>query len=85
MNLTLTLTESQLDAIAERVAAKIGNAPTRNPLTISEFARQSGKSWPTIKKWVDAGIITKLPIPGDTLIAHSELERFRAGETKQRA
>lgn len=85
MIVTIQFTDDQLDAIAERVAAKIGKPATRNPLTISEFARQSGKSWPTIKKWVDAGIITKLPIPGDTLIAHSELERFRAGSTKQHA
>lgn len=81
MTVTLTLTPDQLDAIAERVAEKLGKPPVANPLTISEFARLSGKSWPTIKKWVDAGLIVKHPIPGDTLIPFSELERYRAGKS----
>ena len=78
MNLTLTLTDDQIDALAERVAVKMGKR-IENPLSIAEFAREADKSWATIKKWVDAGIIVKSPIPGDTLIPYSELERFRAG------
>jgi len=79
MTLSLTLTPEQLDEIAERVAVKLGKV-AENPLSIADFARLSGKSWPTIKKWVDAGVILKSPIPGDVRIPYAELERYRAGK-----
>lgn len=78
-----TLTDAQIDLIVERLAAAMGKR-IDNPLTVAAFAREIKKSWPTVKKWVDAGVITKLPIPGQTRIPYSELERFRAGGQPRR-
>ena len=82
VNLTLTLADEQLDAIADRVAKRMGKAPSGNPLTVSQFAKAVNRSWPYIKNRVDAGIILKLDQPGPTMIPHAELERYRNGGSK---
>ena len=79
LSLQIELTDEQLDAIADRVAKRMGKAPSGNPLTVSQFAKAVNRSWPYIKNRVDAGIILKLNQPGPTMIPHAELERYRNG------
>ena len=67
--------------LAEKLAGKIAQQAKGGPYTVAQFARLIGRSRGYVKTRVDAGIIVKADMPGDTLIAHSELERFRNGGT----
>lgn len=82
MKVTFELTDAQLDAIADRVAAKMGKS-TGNPMTIAEFATAIGRSKGFVRKRVEAGIILRSQQPGEIQIPHSELERYRNGGVKK--
>lgn len=76
MQLTITLTKEQLAELAVAVAETMG-AVSKNPMTVTAFAKAIGKDPKTVRNWIAAGIILKSPIPGDTLIPYSELEKYR--------
>jgi len=79
LTIQITLTDEQLEVITEALAVKMGKA-SPNPLTVSQFAAAVDRSVPTITRWLKAGVITKSPTPGQTMIPYSELERYRSGK-----
>ncbi len=78
MNLTLTLTDDQLDAIAERVASKLSKTSGR-PLTVPQAAAKLGLCSRTVRRRVEAGDIARVPLCGAgsrVLIPESEIARL---------
>ena len=78
MNVTLTLTDDQIDAIASRVAAKLAKTSGR-PLTVPQAAAKLGLCSDTIRRRVDAGQIARVPMVGcgaRVLIPESEITRL---------
>jgi excisionase family DNA binding protein len=78
MIVSLTLTDDQLDAIAERVAAKVGRKSDR-PLTVNEAAERLGLCGRTVRRRVEAGEIARVPLCGAgarVLIPAAEIERL---------
>lgn len=76
MNVTLTLTEDQLEELADRVARKMGKV-TGNPLTVAEFAKAIKRDESYVRRLIYAGTILKSKAPGQTIIPASELDRYR--------
>jgi excisionase family DNA binding protein len=78
MNLTLTLTDDQLDAIAQRVASKLSKTSGR-PLTVPQAAAKLGLCSRTVRRRVEAGDIARVPLCGAgsrVLIPESEIARL---------
>lgn len=78
MNLTLTLTDDQIDAIAERVAAKIRKTVNK-PVTVPEAAARLGVCARTIRRRVECGDIARVPLTGSgarVLIPAAEIARL---------
>lgn len=78
MELTLTLTDDQLDAIADRVATKLSKTLGR-PLTVPEAAARLGLCSRTIRRRVECGDIARVPLCGSgarVLIPESEIARL---------
>jgi len=78
VNVVLTLTDDQLDAIAERVAAKVGQTTSR-PLTVAQAADQLGVCSRTILRRIQAGEIARVPVSAAGsryLIPASEITRL---------
>lgn len=78
MNLTLTLTDDQIDAIAERVAEKISKTSGR-PLTPEQVGNRLGITGRTVRRRVQSGEIARVPLAGAgsrVLIPASEMERL---------
>ena len=78
MELTLTLTDDQLDAIAERVAEKISKTGGR-PLTVTQAAAKLGLCTRTVRRRIEAGDIARVPLCGAgsrVLIPAAEIARL---------
>jgi hypothetical protein len=75
LELRLVLSDEDVQRIAQAVAEKMG-AVAPKPMTIAQFAERVGESKSTIRRKVDAGVITKLPHPGDIKISVAELTRY---------
>ena len=76
--LTLTLTDELLDAIAERVAAKLSKTSGR-PLTPEQVGEKLGISGRTVRRRVESGEIARVPLAGAgsrVLIPESEVARL---------
>lgn len=63
--------------------AAADQAPARDPILVDELeaARLCGVSRPTLRLWVDEGLIAKVPLPGNlrrNLYRLSDLEAFVA-------
>jgi hypothetical protein len=78
LSLQIELTDEQIRSIALVTAQMLGKV-SENPMTIAQFAAAIGKSKGFVRKRVEAGIILKSSQPGEILIPHSELERYRNG------
>ena len=78
ISITITLTDEQLDEIANRVAAKLGKF-TEDPLTKQEAARALRVSVKTIERRIEAGVIRTVPDIGVVRIPVPEIERLRRG------
>lgn len=76
MNLTFQLTDDQLDAIAERVAAKMAKPVSGRPLSISQAARELGVSRETVRLAVHAGKVKRVAGISAIRIPASEIERL---------
>lgn len=77
MSSFLEVPDALIEAIAERVIAKLGiKKPNRKPLTVSEAATRLGVSEATIRRRIEAGLIRAVPDLGVTLVPHSEIVRL---------
>ena len=78
--LNLTLTDEQLDQLADAVTTRInsrGTQQTMKPLTVSEFAGATGLSTCSVYRHLKAGTIRRVPNIGKKLIPGKELEKFQ--------
>jgi len=57
----LDLTDEQVDAIADRVADRIRKESASDVLTVGQAARRAQVSTETVRRWVRAGILPRLP------------------------
>jgi hypothetical protein len=78
LELKLTLTDEDIERIADAIAERMGKA-TGNHLSVAEFAKAINKDQSHVRRLIYAGVITKSPLPGRTQIPASELERYRKG------
>lgn len=79
MTVSLTLTPSQLDAIASQVAAKMAPVATDRPYTIPQAADRLGLCADTVRIRVKAGQIARLPVSATgsrVLIPAAEINRL---------
>jgi len=78
MNVTLTLTDDQLDAIASRVAAKMAAPVSSRPLSLAEAARELGVSREHLRLQVHAGKIQRVPKISAIRIPFAEIQRMKS-------
>ena len=78
MNVTLTLTDDQLDELAERVAAKMAKPVSSRPLSLSDAARELGVSREHLRLQVHAGKIKRVPGINAIRIPFSEIQKLKA-------
>ena len=82
MELTLTLTDDQIDAIAEIVAEIVADKLSKTggrPLTVKEAAAKLGLCSRTVRRRVEAGDIARVPLIGArarVLIPAAEIARL---------
>jgi len=76
--LEVTLSESAMDELAERIAAKLRETPNNKPLTPKQASDALGVSLSTIHIRVRAGLIRKIPDIGAIRIPRSEIRRLLA-------
>lgn len=60
MTIPLTLTDEQVEQIADRVAAKLKAESLPEVLTVSQAAEIAQVSTETVRRWVAAGILPKI-------------------------
>jgi len=79
MEMTITLTDEQLDVLADKLAERQARRrPSfQGPLSVSEFARLTGLSEPSVYRQVHAGQVRRVQGLAKILIPAAELERFR--------
>ena len=78
--MTITLTESQLNELADAVEARIEARrvkKARKPLTVSQFAEATGLSTDSVYRQLKAGRIRRVKGIGKKLIPASELDKFQ--------
>ncbi len=80
--LTITLSDEQLEDLADRIAKKI-DPQQRRPFTVAEASRALGIAQSTITLHVRAGSIKKVPDCGKrVLIPRVEIERLQKGAAR---
>lgn len=82
MKLEFELSEEQLDAIAERVAARAVSGTVlevERPWTADELARETRQHPATIRRAVHAGRIRRVPGTARILIPAAEVRRIMEG------
>ena len=77
MTITITLTDAQLDELAERVAAKMAPPVSGRPMSLSEAARELGVSRETIRLAVHAGKVKRVPGITAIRIPAAEIQRMK--------
>jgi hypothetical protein len=77
MDVTLTLTDAQLDELAQRVAAKMAPPVSGRPLSLKEAARELGVSTETIRLAVHAGKVKRVPNITAIRIPAAEIQRMK--------
>ena len=76
--LEVKLSDEQLDLLADRIAAKMGEARFSKtaPLTVKEAAQALGVGTDSIRSRIKAGIIRTVPDIGITRVPRSEIDRL---------
>ena len=80
--LEVRLSEDQLEALAEKVAARL--APPGQPYTAREAANALAVSIDTIRNWIKADRIRVVPGLASIRIPRSEIERLQQGRPLQK-
>jgi len=76
MDLTVTLTDAQLEAIAVRLAELLADrpsAPAPELLTVAQAAELAGVSAKTVRNWLSAGRLARHGKPHAPRVARAEL------------
>ena len=75
MDLTVTLTDDQLEAIALRVAEMLADRGASEPApelpTVAQAAELAGVGAMTVRNWLSAGRLTRQGVPGRSTIGRS--------------
>jgi hypothetical protein len=83
VDLTVTLTDDQLEAIALRVAELLADREASEPvpelLTVSRTAELAGASVKTVRNWLSSGRLTRHGPPRHPIVARAELMALLAG------
>ena len=86
MSLTVPIvfTEEQLDAIAAKVASRLGDAPAARakPYTVKEAAAAIGCGKSDLYERVKAGLVARVPVVGTILIPAAEVRRIVEGRDR---
>ena len=76
MKLEIDLTDEQLGAIADAVAARLDDSP-KAPLTVSEFAKASNQSAATVYRLIESGHLATVPNIYKKLIPAKQLNKYQ--------
>jgi len=88
VDLTVTLTDDQLEPIAIRVAELLADRQSSEPaaelLTVAQAAELAGVSATTVRNWLSAGRLTRQGVPGGPMVARADLMTLLAGPPRTR-
>lgn len=79
MRIEVEIPENQLEAIAEAVAAKLRGGQTGEVLTVSQASQRAQVGPETIRRWVRAGRLARVPGLRSIRIPAESLERILKG------
>jgi len=89
VDLTITLTDAQLEQIAEREAVvltdRAPSEPVRDLLTVAHAAQLAGVSPKTVHNWLSAKRLRRLGVRGRPLISRVEIVALIAAKPARRA
>lgn len=87
MDLVVTLTDAQLEAIAHRVAEllsdRLASEPAPELLTVSQAAELAGVTRKTIANWLSAGRLRRHGVARRPWVSRVELEALLAPQLPQ--
>ena len=76
MDLVVTLTDAQLEAVARRVAELLADRRPAEPserMTVAQAAELAGVSAKTVRNWMSAGRFVRYGAPRSPRVARAEL------------
>ena len=84
MNITLHLSDDQVQAMADHIAQRIQLSSADKPLTVKEAADRLGVSPSTINRRLAAGTIPSVPGLGRSLIPASAVKDLLDGQAPRK-